>query len=91
LEEKRVSALRRLAGYFWGPIPWMIEVAAVLSALVRHWVDFGIIVALLVFNAAVGFWQEYTAGNAVEALRRQLARHRRFIELVRRPPSLRRG
>ena len=79
LEEHRTSPLKRLLGYFWGPIPWMIEVAAVLSALVRHWVDFGIIVALLIFNAAVGFWQEYTAGNAVEALKKQLALRARVL------------
>ncbi len=73
LEDKQVSVLRRLLGYFWGPIPWMIEVAAVLSALVQHWADFSIIIILLMFNAAVGFWQEYTAGNAVAALMKQLA------------------
>jgi H+-transporting ATPase len=73
LEEKKVSPLRKFLGYFWGPIPWMIEVAAILSAVVRHWADFAIIVALLVFNAAVGFWQEYQSGNAVEALKKKLA------------------
>ncbi len=79
LEEKRISPLRRLLGYFWGPIPWMIEIAAVLSALVQHWPDFWIIVALLLFNAGVGFWQEYTAGNAVEALKKQLALKARVL------------
>ena len=79
LEERQVSALRKLLGYFWGPIPWMIEVAAVLSAMVRHWADFWIIVALLIFNAAVGFWQEYTAGNAVAALMKQLALKARVL------------
>ncbi len=73
LEDKQVSILRRLLGYFWGPIPWMIEVAATLSALVQHWADFWIIITLLIFNAAVGFWQEFTAGNAVAALMKQLA------------------
>ncbi len=79
LEEKKRSALLRLLGYFWGPIPWMIEIAAILSSVVRHWDDFWIIVALLVFNAGVGFWQEYTAGNAVEALKKQLAMKARVL------------
>jgi H+-transporting ATPase len=73
LPEKETSALRRLLGYFWGPIPWMIEIAAILSAIVRHWEDFAIISALLVANAAVGFWEEYQAGNAIAALKARLA------------------
>ena len=73
LEEHKVSPLMKFLGYFWGPIPWMIEVAAVLSLAVRHWADFFIILALLVFNAVVGFWQEYQAGNAVDALKSKLA------------------
>jgi H+-transporting ATPase len=51
----------------------MIEVAALLSAIVRHWPDLVIILVLLVFNALVGFWQEHQAANAVEALKQQLA------------------
>jgi H+-transporting ATPase len=73
LQEKKQSALLKFLGYFWGPIPWMIEVAAVLSAVVRHWVDLIIISVLLLFNAVVGFWQEHQAANAVQALRKQLA------------------
>jgi H+-transporting ATPase len=79
LQEKKTSPLLRLLSYFWGPIPWMIEVAAILSALVQHWADFGIISALLIFNAGVGFWQEFTAGNAVEALKKQLALRARAL------------
>ncbi len=51
----------------------MIEIAAILSAVVGHWTDFWIILALLVFNACVGFWVEYQAGNALSALKSQLA------------------
>jgi len=79
LQEKKTLPLLRLLGYFWGPIPWMIEVAAILSAVVQHWADFAIILALLAFNAGVGFWQEFTAGNAVEALKKQLALRARAL------------
>ncbi|WP_067734337.1 plasma-membrane proton-efflux P-type ATPase [Novosphingobium naphthalenivorans] len=79
IEEKRTSPLARFLGYFWGPIPWMIEVAALLSAVVRHWPDFVIILALLVFNAGIGFWQEFKASNALDALRQSLALHARVL------------
>jgi H+-transporting ATPase len=73
LPEKKVNPILKFLFYFWGPIPWMIEVAAILSLLVRHWADFGIILALLLVNAVVGFWEEYQAGNTVAALKAKLA------------------
>jgi hypothetical protein len=33
----------KFLGYVWGPIPWMIEIAVILSGGVRHWPDFFII------------------------------------------------
>jgi len=73
IAEKRINPLLKLLTYFWGPIPWMIEVAAVLTAILGHWADLIIIMVLLIFNAVVGFWQEHQAANAVEALKKQLA------------------
>jgi H+-transporting ATPase len=51
----------------------MIEAAVILSAVVRHWLDFGVILLLLCTNAVVGFWEEHQAGNAIAALKSQLA------------------
>ncbi len=79
LVEEHVSALAKLMSYFWGPIPWMIEVAAVLSGVVRHWEDFGIIVVMLVLNAGVGFWQEFKADSAIAALKQRLALKARVL------------
>ncbi|WP_204377295.1 HAD-IC family P-type ATPase [Methyloceanibacter superfactus] len=77
LAEKKVSPLLKFLGYFWGPIPWMIEAAAVLSAVVQHWSDLIIILVLLFANAVVGFWEEFQAGNAIAALKARLAPHAR--------------
>ena len=73
IEEKKQNVLLKILSYFWGPIPWMIEVAVVLSGVVRHWPDFFIILILLVSNAAVGFFEERQAGDAIEALKARLA------------------
>jgi H+-transporting ATPase len=73
IEEKKANLLLKFLSYLWGPIPWMIEVAAILSAVVRHWTDFVIILVLLLMNAVVGFWEEYQAGNIIAALKARLA------------------
>jgi H+-transporting ATPase len=73
IAEKKTNALLKFLGYFWGPIPWMIEVAVILSAIVRHWPDFFIILVLLLANATIGFWEEREAGNAIDALKARLA------------------
>ena len=73
LPEKKTNPLLKFLSYFWGPIPWMIEVAVVLSGVVKHWPDFFIILVLLCTNAVVGFWEERAAGNAIAALKAKLA------------------
>jgi H+-transporting ATPase len=71
--EKKKSKLLALLMYFWGPLPWMIEAAAILSAVLQNWDDLAIIIMLLLANALIGFWQENKADNAVELLKKRLA------------------
>jgi H+-transporting ATPase len=73
IPEKKENPLKKFLSYFWGPIPWMIEAAVVMSAAIQRWPDFGIILMLLLVNAIVGFWQEHKAGNAIELLKQRLA------------------
>ncbi len=73
IEEKKTNPFLKFLSYFWGPIPWMIEIAVILSGVVQRWPDFFIILVLLVSNAVVGFWEEYAAGNAIAALKAKLA------------------
>ncbi len=73
IEEKKTNPLLQFLSYFWGPIAWMIEAAVILSAVEQHWPDFFIILVLLFANAVVGFWEEHQAGNAIDALKADLA------------------
>jgi len=73
LKVEKSNAFLKFLKYFWGPIPWMIEAAVILSGIVRHWLDFFIILALLFSNAIIAFWEEHQAGNEIAALKAKLA------------------
>jgi len=73
IEEEKVNLAKKFAGYFWGPIPWMIEAASIISAIISHWTDFWIIISLLFLNAGVSFWHEHKADNAINLLKQRLA------------------
>jgi len=79
LAEEKKSALSAFLAYFWGPIPWMIEAAALMAFIVRDWGDFTIIASLLLFNALLGFWEEHEAANALDALKSSLALKARVL------------
>ena len=74
IAEKKTNVFLKFLSYFWGPIPWMIEAAVILSGVVRHWLDFFIILFLLFSNAMIAFWEEHQAGNEIAALKAKLAK-----------------
>ncbi len=73
IKEHEEPLWHRVFRRFWGPIPWMIEIAALLSAIVQKWEDFVIITIMLLVNALLDFFQEHRALNALKALKQKLA------------------
>ncbi|KAK0934233.1 hypothetical protein LTR29_014221, partial [Friedmanniomyces endolithicus] len=59
--------------FFTGPILYVMEVAVLLAAGLRDWIDFGVIIAILLLNAAVGWYQEKQAADVVASLKGDIA------------------
>ncbi|KAF9174369.1 hypothetical protein BGX20_011535 [Mortierella sp. AD010] len=63
----------KFLSYFVGPIAFLIELACIISIVVKDWFNFAIILGLLFLNAIVGYVEEARAESAVDALRQTLA------------------
>jgi len=70
---KEESSFKRLFKKIWSPIPWMIEIAAILSAVIQRWEDFAIILLLLFVNIFVDYSQESKALNALKVLKKTIS------------------
>ncbi len=73
LPDTALHPLRRALGNLWAPVPWMLEAAIVLELVLGKYVEAAIIAGLLVFNAALGFFQEGRAQATLAALKSRLA------------------
>ncbi|MEM3827244.1 MAG: plasma-membrane proton-efflux P-type ATPase [Candidatus Micrarchaeaceae archaeon] len=79
VQEKRESATLKFLKRFYGPIPIMLEAVVVLTYILRHYDDMYIILALLVFNAVVGFFEERKADNSIELLKKRITVNARVL------------
>jgi len=61
-----------LAKQFVGVMPFMLEIAAVVSAVIPDWADFSIIMAMLILNGLIGFHEEHKAKQSLDALKSQM-------------------
>ncbi|HXX57329.1 MAG TPA: cation-transporting P-type ATPase, partial [Thermodesulfovibrionales bacterium] len=71
--EKRKSALLDFLLRYWGPMPWLLELAMGLSFILRHYLEAIIIFALLTVNAVIGHLHSRGSQKAVELLKKKLA------------------
>ena len=73
MPDTSVHPLRMALEKFWAPVPWMLEAAIVLEFVLGKYVEAAIIALLLVFNAALGLFQESRAQATLTALKSRLA------------------
>ena len=72
VEEKHQNPIIAFFKRFWGLTAWMLEIAIVISFVLGNFLDLYIILALLLVNAFLGFFQEQQATRAVKALKQKL-------------------
>jgi H+-transporting ATPase len=65
--------LRNALAKFWAPVPWLLEASIVLELVLHKYYEAAVIAALLVFNAALAYFQESRAQATLAALKSRLA------------------
>ena len=70
--EKALPNWRIFLAKFWGPVPWMLEIAIFLQLFLSEYVEAAVVGGLLLFNATLGFVQEGRAGATLAALKKRL-------------------
>jgi H+-transporting ATPase len=73
MPDTAIRPLRMALAKFWAPVPWMLEAAVILQLVLHEYIEAAVIGALLVFNAALGFFQEGRAQATLAALKSRLA------------------
>ncbi|CAO3664221.1 unnamed protein product [Rhizopus stolonifer] len=77
LQEHQRSKIKHFLSFFTGAIAYLMEISIILTAVTKDWVDFCIILSMLVINAVIGYMEESKAESAVSALKTSLALHTR--------------
>jgi H+-transporting ATPase len=73
MPDTAIRPWRMALAKFWAPVPWMLESAIILQTVLHEYVEAAVIAGLLVFNAALGFFQEGRAQTTLAALKSRLA------------------
>jgi H+-transporting ATPase len=71
--EEHEHVLAKIARHFWSPVPWMLEATVVLQLVLGEYIEAALIAALLIFNVALGAFQEGQANAALALLKQHLS------------------
>lgn len=72
IAEAKKNAILQFLKRYWGPMPWLLEFSIVLTLILKHYTESGIIFALLTINAVIGYVQSRNSQKAVEMLKKKL-------------------
>jgi magnesium-transporting ATPase (P-type) len=78
-EEGRISRLKILLHQFTSPLIYILLIAAVVTTFLQEYKDTGVIVAIVLLNAVVGYIQEYKAEKNVRALKSMVVARARVL------------
>jgi H+-transporting ATPase len=73
MPDSSAHPLRGALAKFWAPVPWLLESSVVLEIVLRKYYEAAVIAALLIFNAALAYFQESRAQATLSALKSRLA------------------
>jgi len=71
VSEKKQNLLFAFLKRYWGPMPWLLELAIILSVALKHYLEAGIIFALLTINTVIGQIQSRGSQKALAALKKR--------------------
>ncbi|MDA8325061.1 MAG: HAD-IC family P-type ATPase, partial [Nitrospiraceae bacterium] len=73
ITEEKKSLLLEFLRRYWGPMPWLLELAMGLSFILGHYLEGALILALLTVNAVIGHFHSLSSQKAVDMLKKKLA------------------
>ncbi|KMQ50527.1 calcium-transporting P-type ATPase [Chitinispirillum alkaliphilum] len=74
-EKKDVHPVLKFLKHFHNILIYVLLVAAVITALLGHWIDTWIILVVVVINGLIGYLQEGKAEKALDAVKKMLSSH----------------
>ena len=79
VREEKISKIRILLNQFKNPLIYILIIAAVVTFFIREYIDMGVILAVVILNAIIGYVQEFKAEESARALRKMLVPKARVI------------
>ncbi|MFA6489273.1 MAG: plasma-membrane proton-efflux P-type ATPase [Candidatus Micrarchaeia archaeon] len=77
--EKKTSPVLEFLSHFWGPIPWLLEFAAIACYFIGNRIDAVVLGMIVVVNGAVAYYNEHDSKKALELLKKKLSLRTRVL------------